>query len=354
MEEVKIAILGLNQGYKFAKDALDMPGVKLVAVAGNDKLSEQRARELNVPLYKDYKQLLEECELDGVIIALPNGLHREATELAASKKLHVLVEKPIAPTIEDGEAMIKACKEHNVKMLVGHHRRFSSKLVKLKEVISTGVIGDLVGVNMFYMIAKDRPYFAEKWRLTEGGGPILINGIHDIDTLRFLTGLTINSVYAAIRNSIRNNPVEDSASVIMETEEGPIVNYFLSDGVPSPWSYDLNAKENKKFSHFDDDCYKFFGTKGSLAFPSMNFYYYEDNQFGWEHPLKVKTFEIDENDPMTDELKHFIEMLRNDDVKPLVTGEDALETLRVTMAIKKSAKHSQKVLVQEDKIAIAK
>lgn len=351
MKEVKIAVLGMNQGYKIAKDAVQMAGVKLVALAGNDDLSEQRARELNVPLYKDYKQLLEECKLDGVVIALPNGLHREATEFAASKKLHVLVEKPIAPTVEDAEAMIKACKEHNVKMLIGHHRRFSSKLIKLKEVISSGVIGDLIGINMFYMIAKDRQYFKEQWRLTKGGGPILINGIHDIDTLRFITGLSIQSIYAAKRNSIRNNPVEDSAAVLMETVEGPIVNFFLSDGVPSPWSYDLNAKENMKFFHFDDDCYQFFGTKGSLAFPSMKLYYYEDDQFGWEYPLKVRTFDIEDNDPMTDELKHFVDMLRNDDVEPLVTGEDALETLRVTLAIKESAEKSQKIELTQKNLA---
>jgi predicted dehydrogenase len=94
----------------------------------------------------------------------------------------------------------------------------------LKEILSSGLLGDLVGVNMLWALAKDRNYFSESWKVAQGGGPLLINGIHDIDNLRFATGLSIKSVYAAARNSIRNNPVEDSASIILETSEGALVN----------------------------------------------------------------------------------------------------------------------------------
>ncbi|BDG43938.1 Gfo/Idh/MocA family protein [Saccharococcus caldoxylosilyticus] len=67
----------------------------------------------------------------GLIITLPNRLHREAVELCANKGLHVLVEKPIADTVEDGTATIEVCKQNNVKLMVGHHHRFSSKIQKL-------------------------------------------------------------------------------------------------------------------------------------------------------------------------------------------------------------------------------
>src|SRR5690606_10636092 len=137
-------------------------------------------------------------------------------------------------------------KKNNVKLLVGHHRRFSSKVKKLKEIISSGKLGKIIGINMLWVLSKDKAYFSEKWRLTKGGGPLLINGIHEIDTLRFVTGLRIKRVYASMNNRIRNNPVEDSAAVLLETDEGVTINYFLSDGVPSPWSYDLNVKENPK------------------------------------------------------------------------------------------------------------
>jgi predicted dehydrogenase len=129
MKIVRIAVLGMNHGYKFASDALKIPGVELVAVAGENELSVNRAKELNVPLYKDYKTLIHECSLDGVIITLPNRLHLEAVQLCAVKGLHVLVEKPIASTVEEGETIIQECARSDVKLMVGHHRRFSSKMV---------------------------------------------------------------------------------------------------------------------------------------------------------------------------------------------------------------------------------
>ena len=344
MEKVKIAVLGLNHGYKFATDALKIPGIELVAVAGNDQLSEQRARELNTPLYQDYKDLINECDLDGVIVTLPNRLHREAAELCASKGLHILVEKPIADTVQDAEAIIEVCAKNNVQLVVGHHRRFSNKVMKLKEVISSGLIGDLVGVNMLWILAKDRPYFNDKWRISEGGGPLLINGIHDIDNLRFVTDLKIDSVYATARNTIRNNVVEDSTSIILEAKDGPMVNYFVSDGIPSPWSYEFNVNENPKFHHYDENCYTFFGTKGSIAFPSFKIYSYSEEKYGWEHELEIEKISVLENDPMTAELIHFVNVVRGEE-KSLVTGEDALETLKVLNAVKESIKKGNKVFL---------
>lgn len=141
MNVYKVAVLGLNQGYKFAQDIVSIPNLELVAVAGFNELAKQRAKQLGVPLYEDYKQLIENVELDAVIITLPNQLHREATELAAQKGIHILVEKPIASTVEEAEEIVRVCHKYNVKLLVGHHRRFSSKVQKLKEIIESGKLG---------------------------------------------------------------------------------------------------------------------------------------------------------------------------------------------------------------------
>src|SRR5699024_10649456 len=124
--KVAVAVLGMNHGYKFAKDIVEMPDAQLEAVAGMDDLSRERAKELGVPLFVDYKDLINQCDLDGVIITLPNALHKEAVEVCADKGLDILVEKPIAPSIAEGRAMIDYCSERNVKLMVGHHRRFSS------------------------------------------------------------------------------------------------------------------------------------------------------------------------------------------------------------------------------------
>jgi predicted dehydrogenase len=342
MKSIRVAVLGMNHGFKFANDIVRLPDVELVAVAGNDKISEKRARELNAPLYRDYLDLLNDCTLDGVIITLPNHLHKAAAEACAQRGIHILVEKPIADTVENAETIIKVCSQNQIKLLVGHHRRYSSQMKLLKEVISSGKIGRLVAVNMMWVLAKDRPYFKESWRVTEGGGPLLINSIHDIDNFRYVTGLSIESVYAAVRNSIRKNPVEDSASIILEAKEGATINYFVSDGVPAPWSYEFNLKENPKYVHYNENCYYFFGTKGSLAFPSFKMYSYDEKNYGWEHQLVMDQLTVEENDPMTAELLHFIDMIRGQ-AEPFVTGEDALETFKVLNAIRESGLKGKKI-----------
>ena len=142
------------------------------------------------------------------------------------------------------------------------------------------------------------------------------------------------------RNTIRGLPVEDSAFALLETREGATVNYFLSDGIPSPWNYEADAQENPTKYACQADCYYFFGTRGSIAFPSMRLFSYDDTRYGWEEPLLEETVPCEKNDPMTAELSHFIRVVRGLE-EPLVTGEDALETLRILQAAKESAQHRQ-------------
>lgn len=345
MEQIKFAVFGMHHGYKFALDAKKMPGVKLVAVAGDSELSFYRAKELGVDCYTNYQDLVNECLPDAVAIALPNDLHLSAVEFCAERGIHILLEKPIASTIDEGERITAICREKGVKLLVGHHRRFSSRLSKLKEVIASGELGNLAGASMFWVAQKDSDYFRVDWRVKkEAGGPLLINAVHDIDDFRFVTGQTITEVFALAGNGIRKNPVEDCAAVILRTAEGMIANYYISDGIPSPWFYEATVQENKAYHPLKGDCYNFYGTKGSITFPSMNIYYYEEDRNGWYEPLIQKKIETVENDPMEEELSHFIEVLKHK-TEPLVTGGDALETLSVINAIKESAKLGKPVTV---------
>lgn len=333
---VRLAVLGMNHGFKFAQDAQRLEGVELVAVADKTPQGHARAQQLQVRCYDEYQELLDKCEIDGVIISLPTPLHRQSVELSARKGVHVLVEKPIAGTIADGRAIIEACDGYGVKLLVGHHRRFSRHVEEARRQIAMGKIGTIVGGNLVWALAKDREYFNQAWRVKEGGGPLLINGIHDVDNLRYITGLTVQRVYAVTRNAIRRKAVEDSACVIFETREGATFTYFLSDGVPSPWAYEFNLRENPRYVEYDEICYQFFGTLGSLGFPQGRLYRYPDEYYGWDNPLEVECVGPEGNDPMTDELQHFVDVVRGL-VEPRVTGPDGLTTLEVVLAIKRSA-----------------
>lgn len=345
MEPVKFAVLGLNQGAKIVRDALKHEEVELVAVAGFGQQAESFASELGLKRYEDYRLLLRQEQLDAVAIALPNGLHVEAVEeaLAANIK-HILLEKPIANTVEEAQHIIDICKEAGATLLIGHHRRNSPRYLFLRDLIASGRLGKIIGLQSSFAIAKPCSYFDVEWRIKKGGGPLLINAIHDFDDLNYLTGMKPVRVYAAARNSIRNNEVEDSVSVIVEYEGGATATYFISDGTPGPWSYDLAAEENLNYGFCtEENSLRIFGTEGSFGFPHMDLYYYDKDHYGWNEPLLKEHFDCEINDPMATELDHFIDLCRGRETVPRCSGEDALDTLRVIKGIQKSAEIKQAV-----------
>ena len=149
-------------------------------------------------------------ELDAVVIALPNGLHWPAVDSALKAGIkNILLEKPIADTVEDAQNIINACHEAGANLLVGHQRRSSATMLFLKKFIADGNLGDIVGIQCSEIYAKPDSYFTG-WH-TESG-PLLINAIHDVDDLHYITGMKVKRVYVASRNSIRHGKIADSAS----------------------------------------------------------------------------------------------------------------------------------------------
>lgn len=348
MKQYRFAVLGTNQGSKLARDAKVMDELDLVAVAGFGEQAQGVADELGVKLYEDYIELIQKENLDAVAIALPNSLHVPSIKVALDAGIkNILLEKPIANTVEEAEEIIRLCDEAGAVLLIGHHRRSSSKFLFLREFIESGKLGDLVGVQGSYAIAKPYSYYDVEWHTKKGGGPLLINAVHDVDDFNFTTGMTVERVYAAARNTIRGNEIEDSVSVIFEFAEGPTASYFISDGTPGPWNYDLAAEENHFFKWCPgENSLHFFGTKGSLGFPNMDFYHYEEGAYGWGEELKKEHFEIEKNDPMTAELEHFVDLCAGRETQPRCTGADGLATLKVINAILDSADAKQIVEIK--------
>ena len=348
METVKIAVLGMNQGSKNARDAMANPEVELVAVAGFGEHDVELAEEMHVPIYSDYTLLLKQEQLDGVVIALPNSLHEEATRRAIEAGIKTIwLEKPIANTVEEGERIVAMCQEAGATLLIGHHRRNSARFQLLRKVLDSGKLGKLVGIQSSYAIAKAHEYFDEEWRVKKGGGPLLINAVHDFDDLNYITGLRPVKVYASAQNTIRGNEVEDSASAIVEYEGGVTCTYFVSDGTPGPWNYDLLANENPflTMSEWPENSMHIFGTKGSFGFPNMDLYYYDEDAYGWWQPMKHEHFTFEHEDPYVLEMAHFVDLIKGRETKPRCSGEDGLYTVKVVNAIAESAETGMPVLI---------
>jgi predicted dehydrogenase len=345
--KIAFAVFGLNQGSKIARDAKNSQDLDLVAVAGFGPQAAEAAAAIDVPLFQDYQALIKNVHLDAAAIALPNQLHKPAVEACLDAGIrNILLEKPIANTAPEGQEIVELCRRAGAVLLIGHHRRSSSKYVFLKEFLASGRLGDLVGVQGSYAIAKPHSYYSVEWHTKLGGGPLLINAIHDVDDLLYTTGMTVDRVYAAARNTIRSNEIEDSVSVVFEFAEGPTATYFISDGTPGPWNYDLAAEENHFFQWCPgENSLRFFGTEGSFGYPNMDFYSYRDGDHGWFKPLVKEHFEVPKNDPMTAELEHFVDLCLGRTSIPRCTGADGIATLKVINAILESAKTKQTVAI---------
>ena len=173
----------------------------------------------------------------------------------------------------------------------------------VKEAIASGQIGQPTAVVGLWLLKKPDDYFDVAWRRELGGGPVLINLVHDIDNLRFIFG-EIVQVQALVSNKVRKFAVEDTAALLLKFANGAIGTVSVSDATPAPWSWELSSGENAAYPRQNQPCYLFAGTKGSLAVPTMQLWSYP-GQDGWYAPLTYAELKAASFDPLVEQLRHF-------------------------------------------------
>ena len=346
MERVQLGLIGMGLiGTPHAKTLQKVEECELVAVADVDEKHTETAARLGVKYYRDYEEMIRRESLQGVIIATPNHLHAPMGIACAEQGLHLFVEKPITPNLPDADRLIDAAKRNSVRILVGHQRRFNALVEKAREIVREGELGELVGATITWALLKPPQYFEGPfaWRRNTGGGPILINLIHEIDNLRYICG-EINEVFAVASNKVRNFSVEDTAGVTFRFENGAVGSVFVSDCAPSVSAYEATTGENPLIYHDFGNCYCFYGTDASLLFPQMKKLFYSDPaKLGWHYPITEQGLKVIQgDDPYVKEFRHFSKVIRGEE-PPRISGEDGRKTLEVTLAVQRSGETGQPV-----------
>jgi predicted dehydrogenase len=346
MGRVRVGLIGMGLiGTPHARTLQRVEDCALVAVADVDEKYRKPTEELGAKFYSDYQQMIRRESLQGVIIATPNHLHVPMGIACAECGLHLLVEKPIAPGLAEADRLVEAATRNKVRILVGHQRRFNARVEKAREIVMGGELGTLVGVTITWALLKPPEYFEGSfaWRKSKGGGPILINLIHEIDNLRYICG-EIEEVFAMTSNRVRSFGVEDTASVTLRFADGAVGAVFVSDCVPSSSAYEATTGENPLIPHDFGNCYQFFGTKASLLFPQLQKRFYSDPaKCGWHHPISEHVVNVIEaDDPYVKEFRHFARVVRGEE-SPRISGEDGRRTLEVTLAVRRSGETGQPV-----------
>ena len=315
---------------------------ELSAIVDLSPRARTNAEEFGVPIFSSLEELFATARPDGVIVATPNAFHVSNGLECLANDVPVLVEKPIADSVEDGRRLAEAASTAAAPLLVGHHRRHSPLLAMARTVVQDGVLGPLVAVMGSALFYKPDDYFAAgPWRSQPGGGPILINLIHGIDDLRSLCG-EISSVRAVASNSTRGFAVEDTVAILLSFAGGGLGTFLLSDAAASARSWEQTSGENPSYPRSgDEDCYLIAGTRGSLSVPTMRLKTYS-GPGSWWTPFEEQELAVARTDPLERQLDHFCAVIRGE-AEPLVTGSDALQTLRVTLSIAEAARTGQPV-----------
>lgn len=321
------------------------PNAELVAISDVSDESVHYASAIGIRHFLDFEAMLDDVKPDGVIIASPNALHVKAALACVERNIACLVEKPISDTLESAIALVRASESSGVPVLVGHQRRHSPDIQKSRQLLAEGTIGRLVAVHGMWLTDKPEHYFNVDWRRRAGGGPLLINLIHDIDCLRYICG-DIHSVQAFTSNAVRAFEVEDTASIALRFENGALGSFLMSDTVVSPFNWDTAAGQALYFPHQPENTYYFGGTKGCLTAPGMDLWRHENPDGNWQDPLLRQHVSLDGSRAYVNQLDHFLSVIRRE-VEPLVSARDGMMTLATVLAIQTAGAENRTVSIAE-------
>lgn len=348
MTTINLAVVGPGLiGKKHVQLIQDNLGCSLKALVAPDKPKHHEyGKSLSVPVYSSLAECFNAQQIDGVIVASPNLFHAEQATFCIESGIPVLVEKPFTNDVHDGHKVLLLAEQNSAKVLVGHHRAHSPILAQARQVIEAGRIGRLVSVMGSAQFYKPAHYFEEgKWRTEPGGGPILINLIHEIGNLRSLCG-EMAAVQAVSSSQVRGFKVEDTVGINFVFKNGVIGTFLLSDTAVTAKSWEQTSGENPSYGHSAiDDCYTVCGTRGSICVPTMRLITYKKgDEPSWWSPFHEEVIPVTRRDPLECQLEHFLEVIRGQ-ASPLVSARDGLRNLQIVEAIRESSVSHQMVQV---------
>lgn len=325
---VKIGIMSMAHmhAYSYAAAINAIEDATLVGIADHDPdRAEQAAQQFDTTAYPDYEALLN-AGVDAVVIGSENVKHRPLCEMAAKAGKHVLCEKPLATTVEDGEAMIAICKEHNVQLMTAFPCRFSPAMERLKACVDSGEAGAVLAIRGTNRGRCPFGWFVDK--SLSGGGAVIDHTVHVTDLMRWLLKDEVKTVYAETSNRMFGRDFEDIGFLTLTFTKGVFAT------LDSSWS------RPKSFPTWGDVTMAVVCERGTLTLDmfSQNLVLYSDRTGGvtW-HPWGSNVDEL--------MLRAFVKAVREGSPVP-VTGEDGLRAAEVALAAYRSAEEGAVVTLR--------
>lgn len=340
---VRIGLVGVGSiGRRHLRLAEDEPLCRVVALCDPEPAVASLGEARGIPFHRSHQRMLETEALDGVIVAAPTPQHAPIGLDVVGAGLPVLVEKPFTDTLEAGRSLATAAAATGVPVCVGHHRRFDPAVVAARRVLRDLEIGSLVGVSGLWATRKPDAYFEVAWRRQPGGGPVLINMIHDIDMLRSCCG-EVEHVYAETTCRERGLPVEDGGAILLRFRGGVLATISFTDSTPSPWGWERSTGDNPAIPAAGENCYRFLGTEGSFEFPRIRVWRTDPGQEpSWSCRITARDRPLAPRAALAAQLVNFCRVIQGRET-PVVGAGDGLATLAVALAVLESARTGRRV-----------
>ena len=326
MEAVKVGVIGITGfGGRIVKAVAEAPELELVT--GFSRTAESRkdlAEKYKCKEVSSAEELLSMDEIEAVLIGTPNHTHAEYVIKAARAGKNVFVDKPITNEIAEATECIAACTEAGVILQVGHNSRRNGRIRRLKKLIETGELGQVIACEANNSHAGGLKLKKEHWRWYNDkcpSGPLMQLGVHCIDTLHYLLG-PVREVSSFIRKLATPGEIDDTTSTILIFQSGVVGHVGAYYACPS-------VKRTAVF-----------GTGGN-AYVGKNRHIRLVRRDRTE--VKIETEEVD---TILDEVREFGRCVR-ESKRPEVTGEEGLLALAVVRAAIKSSQEGRTVTVEE-------
>lgn len=329
---VNAAVIGVgSMGQNHARVFAELESTNLVAVADIDPQAARRvAWTYRARSYTDYREMLAKEKLDLVSIAVPTRLHKQVTLDALAAGVHVLVEKPIAATVPEGEEMIAAAERYGRKLTVGHIERFNPAILAVKERLDNQQLGRIFQIHVRRVGA-----FPPR---VEDVGVVIDLATHDLNIMEYLTGSQIERLFAETERRIHVRH-EDLVSGVVRFRNGII-------GV-----LDINWLTPAKIRELT-----IVGERGMFLvnYLSQDLYFYE-NDFAsgnWERLVaiggvregQVVKYQVKRVEPLKAELSSFVDSVVNDK-PPVVDGAEGLRALLLAHKLIESGREHRLIVL---------
>ncbi len=350
-----IAILGCGKvAHLHAQAIQELSNAQLTAVwSRSAKTAEEFAAKYDSLAYSDITKMVQENNIDLVIVCTPHPFHKEAVLAAANAGANILVEKPLASSLEDSDAMIQVCKKNQVKLGVISQRRWYEPAKRIKEAIEAGKIDKPVFGTINMLGWRDIDYYeSDEWRGTwemEGGGVLVNQAPHQLDILLWYMG-EIEEVYGLWKNL--NHPyieVDDTALAIIKFKNGGIGNIIVSNS-QKPGIYGkvhIHGKNGASVGVQTDGGAMFIAGMTGITEPPLNdLWSIPGEEMMLEDWNKEDSEFFSTIDPtshyMKCQIEDFLDAIDNNR-EPLVTGEDGRRTVELFTAIYRSTRDNKPV-----------